>query len=104
MLGVVVEGGGDFELVFTGAISAWTCNSPLTQLSESPGAVCSSLVWSWGRTSVCIVSCRMGCHSCRCCSFCCLWFGQVAGVDRDETIVALVEHVQPSSPALFLER
>ena len=42
----------------------------MTQLTQSPGAVRSSLVWSWGRTtSVCTVSCRMECLSCRCCSF-----------------------------------
>ena len=35
-------------------------NSPVTQLSQSPGAVRSSLAWSWGRTtSVCIVSCSI---------------------------------------------
>ena len=32
------------------------------------------------------------------------WFWQVAGVEGDKTTVELVEHLQPSSPASFLER
>ena len=30
--------------------------------------------------------------------------GQVAGADGDKTVVELVEHLQPSSPASFLGR
>ena len=32
------------------------------------------------------------------------WSGQVAGADGDKTVVELVEHLQPSSPASFLGR
>ena len=50
---------GAVELVFTGEVEPGQ-NSPVTQLSQSPGAVRSSLAWSWGRTtSVCIVSCSI---------------------------------------------
>ena len=67
------------KLSFSWCLQEWVEPglNPVTQLSKPPGADCSSLVWSWVRmTSVFIASLRMGCCSCRCCSFwssiCCL--------------------------------
>ena len=56
-------------------------------------------------TSVCSVSCSMGCCRCVCCSFCGLiWFLlAVFRINGDEVVVKFVKHFKSSFFTAFLE-